>query len=213
MAYLDALEEQRRQTTLRNYLIGALLLIVGMCLIGWQGRQNEITVHVRPGLTQEVSVKANEMPAENVFNFALTLMMQIYRWRTDGRTEYPANVKGLYVYMSEQCQLNLLADAEQRDKSGELGERTRVWEPMSGSYFSPERVQVIDDRTWLVTIDAELRESVRAQTVKEGFFRYQIYVQSTGSDRDVNPYGLQLNCFAPGSPSKLEPTSKPLVTP
>ena len=46
------------------------------------------------------------------------------------------------------------------------------------------------------------------RAVKEGNYRYQIFVQATGSDSDLNPYGLLLNCFAPGSPTKLEPEPK-----
>ena len=205
MAYVDALEESRRQNSLRNGLIGVLLVMLCGAMFAWKSTQNDITVHVKPGIVTAMSVKPKEMPAENVFNFALTLMMQINRWRTDGKTEYAANINGLYPYMTEKCRSYLLADAEQRGNTGELGERTRIWEPMAESYFSAERVQVLDPRTWLVTIDVELREAVRTETVKEGNYRYQIYVQATGSDSDLNPYGLLLNCFAPGSPTKLEP--------
>lgn len=207
MAYLDALSESKRQSRLRDLVIAVLLVCVVVLAVGWQAKQNEITVHIRPGLQSAVTARANEMPAENVFNFALTLMLQIYRWRTDARTEYPANVNGLFPYMTEKCRTLLLDDAKTRDRLGELTERTRLWEAMTGSYFTPSRVQVVDGRTWLVTLDAQIRETVRGETVKDGFFRYEVYVETTGGDRSDNPYGLLFNCFAPNSPSRLEPAA------
>jgi integrating conjugative element protein (TIGR03746 family) len=208
MAYIDALAEAQRQIRQRNTVILSLGALLAVALIGWQAKQNDISVHVRPGLTASVTAKPNEMPSENVFNFALTLMMQIYRWRDEAKVDYKKNVDGLHVYMTDKCRLYLLEDAKQRENSGELSQRTRVWEPLPESYYSAERVQAIDGNTWLVTIDASIRESVRGETVKDGYFRYQIFVETTAADRDVNPYGLQFNCFAPNSPTRLEPTKK-----
>ncbi len=207
MAYVDALLEAQRQIKLRDYGIGALLGILAIALWGWQNSQASIVVDVRPGIQQRQTVTPGQMPAENVFNFALTLLQQLYRWETNGETEYAANIEGMRYYLTDNCKSLLLADAAQRRNAGELGSRTRRWEPMTGAYFTPDRVKQMDANTWQVTLDALLTETVNGQTVKEGFYRYETYVQPTNADAGTNPYGLLLNCYAPGSPSKIEKTA------
>jgi len=214
MAYVDALREAQRQIKVRDYAIGALLLILVVALWGWQNSQASIVVDVRPGLQQRQVVKPGEMPVENVFNFALTLLQQLYRWEKDGQTEYSANIEGMRYYLTDNCKSLLLADSQQRLKAGELGYRTRRWQPMTGAYFSPDRVKQLDAGTWQVTLDANITETMNGQTVKDGFWRYETYVQPTGVDSTNNPYGLLLNCYAPGSPTKIEaPTIATGVTP
>jgi hypothetical protein len=62
----------------------------------------------------------------------------------------------------------------------------------------------VDDRTWLITVDAQITEAVSGQTVKSGVWRYEVFVQAINADRDINPYGLRLSGFKPGTPTKLE---------
>ena len=205
MAFKDPLQEALRQMRLREWMIAALFVLGVMAMLGWRQAQQSVMVDIRPGLTQRITARPGEMPPENVFNFALTLMQQLYRWKEDGKTEYLANIGGMRSYLTESCRATLEKDARQRAAAGELGSRTRRWQAMPGTYFAAERVREVDSRTWLVTLDAEVNETVSAQTVKEGNFRYLVYVQGTGTDRDVNPFGLVMNCFTPESPIKLEP--------
>lgn len=206
MAYIDALRDAQRQITQRNVLILALLALLAISTPAWLWVPKNISIDVRPGLTAVTRAKPGEMPAENVFNFGLTVLQQIYRWRTDGSTDYGTNIRNFGPFFTESFARTLQADADQRLNAGELRARTRVWEPVEGSYFALERVQVIDARTWLITLDADITEAVSGQTVKSGAWRYEVYVQAIGADRDVNPYGLRLAGFKPGTPTKLEAT-------
>lgn len=202
MAFQDPLQEALRQMRIREW---ALLVMAGLCataMMGWHHARKNIQVDVLPGLTQRVTVTPGQNQVQNVYTFASTLLQQVYRWKDDGKTEYPANIGGMRAYLTEGCRATLEADALQRANLGELGGRTRRWEPTD--YFTPERIRVIDERTWLVTLDAEITETVSAQVVKNGYYRYEVYVQTTGVDRDVNPFGLVMNCFTPSSPLKLE---------
>lgn len=209
MAYLDALRDAQRQITQRNVLIVALMAMLAISTPAWLWVPKNISVDVRPGLSAVMRAKPGEMPAENVFNFGLTLLQQIYRWRTDGSEDYTGNLRTFGPFLTEPFARTLAADAEQRLNAGELRARTRVWEPVEGSYFSAERVQVVDARTWLITLDADITEAVSGQTVKSGAWRYEVYVQAIGADRDINPYGLRLAGFKPGTPTKLEATTTP----
>ena len=110
----------------------------------WLWVPKNISVDVRPGLSAVMRAKPGEMPAENVFNFGLTLLQQIYRWRTDGSADYAKNLRDFGPFLTESFARTLAADATQRLTAGELRARTRVWEPVAGSYFSAERVQVIE---------------------------------------------------------------------
>ena len=206
MAYSDALAEAQSQLRQRNGLIAALLVLLIISIPAWIWTPKNIAVDVRPGLSTATHIRPGEMPTENVFNFGLVLLQQVYRWRTDGSVDYAKNVQSFTPFFTESFARAMDADVQQRLRAGELRSRTRVWEPVEGSYFSAERVQRVDDRTWLITLDAQITEAVSGQTVKSGVWRYELYVQAINADRDINPYGLRLAGFKPGTPSKLEST-------
>ncbi len=202
--YTDALKESQRQQRIREWALVLMAVITGVSLFGWKSAAQHITVDVRPGITQKETLKPGQMPPENVFNFALTLMQQIYRWKSDGKTEYSTNLDSFATYLTDSCMATLRKDYALRAQLGELGGRARRWEPLTGGYFAPERVQALDGRTWVVTLDASIVETVNTQPVKDGDFRYGVFVRAIDSDRDVNPFGLQMDCFTTGSPSPLE---------
>lgn len=205
MSYKDPLAEAQRQMRLREWGLVVLAALCGTAMLGWHRSRENIQVDILPGLTQRTTVTPGQNQPQNVFTFASTLLQQLYRWREDGKTEYAQNIYTNRPYLTEACRVSLEADALQRANLGELGNRTRRWEPVATTFFSPERVRVIDARTWLVTLDAEITETVAGATVKNGYYRYEVFVQTTSTDRGLNPFGLLMNCFAPGSPTKLDP--------
>jgi integrating conjugative element protein (TIGR03746 family) len=206
MSFHDPLTEAQRQLRVREGLIVALIVLLAFALFAWDKARQNLEIDVYPGLSQKMTARPGMNYAENAFTFATTLLDNIYRWRTDGKTEYRENLLRMRPYLTDSCMATLSRDEEARRNAGELGSRTRRWDPLPESFFSPERVRVIDSRTWLVTLDAELTETIRGETVKNAAFRYEAYIQTTTADRGTNPFGLLLNCFTPNSPIKLEPT-------
>lgn len=210
--YLDRVQDQAREIRLRDRLIVALLLTM-VCALGALAMvERHITVHVQPGLVSRETVKPGAVPNQNVYTFAVYLLQALYRWPDNGTSDYPANLHRYQAYFSPACKRALEADAGQREGLGELRDRVRAWSELPEAFYSPERVQRVAADTWEVRIDARVEETVRGEKVKDESFEYRVYVVARDVDPQANPYGLLVNCFAPGSPRPLSPQS-PSETP
>lgn len=203
--YLDRVQDQAREIRLRDRLIVALLVTMVCALGALAIVERHITVHVQPGLVSRETVKPGAVPNQNVYTFAVYLLQALYRWPANGTTDYPANVHRYQAYFSPACRHALEGDAAQRESLGELRDRVRAWSELPESFYTPDRVQRIASDTWEVRIDARVEETVRGEKVKDDAFEYRVYVVARDVDPQANPYGLLVNCFAPGSPRSLTP--------
>ena len=86
-----------------------------------------------------------------------------------------------------------------RGKNGELSERTRTIQPLSGQGFEERRVVVLSEDTWLVWLDYNIREYVKGIEVKNVSIRYPIRIVRYATDMETNPWGLALDgCYGDG---------------
>lgn len=205
--YLDRVQDQAREIRKRDRLILALLAVFACTFLTLSMIERQVTVHVQPGLVSRETVKPGAIPNQNVYTFAVYLMQAVYRWPTNGTTDYPANLHRYQAYFTPACRRLLEHDAQQRESLGELRDRVRAWTELPESFYSPDRVRAITADTWEVRIDARVEETVRGEVVKDDAFAYQVYVVARDVDPQTNPYGLLINCFAPGSPWPLKPQS------
>ena len=56
-------------------------------------------------------------------------------------------------------------------------------------------------------LDAQLLETSRGMAVKDTYIRYPLHVVRYDVDRERNPWGLALNCYANRRPERIDPSS------
>lgn len=203
--YLDRVQDQAREIRKRDRLIVALLVVFAGTFFALSWVERRVTVHVQPGLVSRETVKPGAIPSQNVYTFTVYLMQALYRWPSNGSADFPANLHRYQAYFTPACRRLLEQDARQRESLGELRDRVRAWTELPESFYTPDRVRAITADTWEVRIDARVEETVRGEVVKDESFAYLVYVVARDVDPQANPYGLLVNCFAPGSPSPLKP--------
>lgn len=183
----------------------ALLLVALSMGFGWWQSPRDLTIHVPPDLRSGSTRKWWEVPPESVYAFTFYIFQQLNRWPTDGEVDYQRNIHALSPYFTPACQSFLASDYNNRRESGELRKRIRgVYEiPGRGYGDSPtERVKVISDKAWLVTLDLAADEYYGPEQVKRALVRYPIKVIKMDIDVEKNPFGMALDCYD-GAPQRI----------
>lgn len=197
MAYRDALSELRRQ---RNVVVALCFTVAALAAgngLGWYTATRDLPVlHIPPDLTRGVILRPGEVPAPNVYAFALYVWQQLNRWPANGQSEYPQNLFRWSAYLTPRFREALLADLRQRARRGELDQRSRGLQELPGHHYTPERVDSQSAGVWVVWLDLELNEHYRGTLVKTVQLRYPLRVVRLETDRARNPFGLALDGFA-----------------
>jgi len=189
------------QAHIKTLRLGGIALFTVALLMGggWWNAPKDLTIHVPPDLRSGSTRKWWEVPPESVYTFTFYVFQQLNRWPTDGETDYPHNLHALSAYLTPACRAYLQADYESRRNTGELRQRVRgIYEiPGRGYGDNPtERVRVVSDNDWLVTLDVSADEYHGSEQVKRALVRYVIKVARADADPARNPFGLMLDCYA-----------------
>lgn len=174
--------------------IGVLGLVV---LAQWFriGHLQEVRrVYVPPNLTQGVVTKFDEVPPPVVYTFAYYIFQQLNRWKNDGEEDYPKQIYRLQGFLTPSCISTLQDDMNSKRRKGELRQRIRMVQEISGKGFDRTRVKNINDGRWKVSLDLNVKETIGHHEVKNVDLRYFINVVSFDVDKEVNPWGLALEC-------------------
>lgn len=191
-------------------VIVLLTLIALVLLVGLIRAPEHLTVHIPPDLRSGASLHFHEIGTANVYAFAYYIFQQLNHWPDDGANDYGSTIFALSAYLTPKYRASLIADLELKGKQGELAHRSRSLQERSGHGYAEERVDVLDDNTWVVWLDLNLFESVQGMTVKEALIRYPLRVVRYGVDPESNPWGLALDGFHGVGPfriSDVEPDS------
>ena len=169
--------------TLHIALVALFLLASGMGF-GWYSAPRQLTVYLPPDLRAASQRPWWEVPPATVYAFAFTVFQQINRWPTSG-----------YSQMEQTFR--------QRQQNGELRDRVRGVYEIPGRGFSNKQVQILDRDNWIVTLDLTVDEYFHSEPVKRATIRYPIKVLRYDIDKQKNPWGLALDCYA-SPPQRLE---------
>jgi integrating conjugative element protein (TIGR03746 family) len=190
-------------------VIGLLLTIILALWIGWMRMPATITVHIPPDLRSGAVMTLDEIPAANVYAFAFYIFQQLNRWPEDGAEDYGKAIFRIAAYLTPRFREQLIADMEAKGKQGQLAHRVRSLQAIPGQVFEERRVEVLNQESWVVWLDLELRESVKGMTVKKTAIRYPLRVLRYAVDAEANPWGLALDGFAAEGPQRLAPSAAP----
>lgn len=201
--YHLTVENLKRQVRLQNIgLIGLAVIAVGMW-IGWYSAPSRLTVHVPPDLRNGVVLRANEIPPAHVYAYAFYILQQMNYWPQDGQKDYAANIYRYSAYVTPRFREDLIKDADERSRSGELMARTRTVHEVTGHGYEDRRVDIVGNGTWIVWIDLDINEAVRGMNVKSVSLRYPVRVVAYEVSPEQNPYGLALDGYADEGPRRL----------
>ena len=109
------------------------------------------------------------------------------------------------AYLTPACQHFLQLDYEQRQRTGELRQRVRGIYEIPGRGFGDDptqRVKVVSERDWIVTLDISADEYYGTEQVKRALVRYPLKVVRLDIDPERNPFGLALDCYD-GTPQRI----------
>jgi integrating conjugative element protein (TIGR03746 family) len=208
--FLDALAASRahNKQLFSALLVTALVGAVGMTLL-W-ARPRQIDLHINPDLRagDQVSVANGvaPVPNPNVYSFAYYVWQQVNRWQADGTKDYGQQIFNFQSYLTPRCQAQLQGDINNRNRTGELQQRTRQISEIPGLGFQDNRVIGEGPSAWTVLLDMQVTETFRGQAVKDTFVRYPVRVVRYDVDRERNPFRLAVDCFGSASPARIDIT-------
>ncbi len=201
--YRNELAGQREAIRALWGAVGVALVCAVTMGVGWMSAPSELRIHIPPDLTVGATVRPNMPAPPHIYTFALYIWQQLYRWPSDGALEYRAKLDSLVHFLTPACRQDRLDDYAERNARRELADRQRaVWE-IPGRGYRAERVFDAGSGTWVVSLDLMIEETVLGERVKSRAVAYPVRVVRFDVDRELNPWGLALDCLA-GLPRAIE---------
>ncbi|MCY3810307.1 MAG: TIGR03746 family integrating conjugative element protein [Gammaproteobacteria bacterium] len=201
--YRNALAGQREAIRALWGAVGVALVCALILGIGWMTAPNDLRIHIPPDLSAGATVRPDAPAPPHVYTFGLYIWQQLYRWPNDGAREYPAKLDALVHFLTPACRQDRLDDFAERNARRELAGRQRaVWE-IPGRGYAVERVFDEGGGSWVVSLDLMIEETVLGERVKSPAVAYPVRVVRYDVDRELNPWGLALDCLA-GVPRAIE---------
>ena len=200
--YREQTATLKRVIGVQWWFIGALLLAVFAAGFGWQRALEQQTFYVPPDLRTSSVVTKGEVPPATVFAFAHYIFQQLNRWGSDGGANYGERIFRLQAFLTPGFRDELIRDADERGKNGELTQRTRALHVVPGAEYADDRLDVHSDGSWVVWLDFQIVEHVSGMKVKDTTVRYPLRVVRFDVDRELNTWGLALAGYA-AAPERL----------
>lgn len=194
--YRNELAGQREAVRALWAGIGVALVCAVTMGIGWMTAPSSLRIYIPPDLSAGATVAADEPRPADVYTYALYIWQQLYRWPMDGSRDYRSKIETMVNFFTPRCYQDRLDDYQQRNGRRELAGRQRaVWE-IPGRGYTPERVRAEGAGSWVVSLDLEIQETVLGEPVKTRLAAYPVRVVRYDVDRELNPWGLALDCLA-----------------
>lgn len=203
MRYRDENSNLRAHITTLRFGVGVLVLIIAGLMHGWQQAKEAVRIHIPPDLRMGAVIKANDVQPAHIYAFANTVFQQANHWE-NGQADYGQQLFSVSPYLTPPFMDSLKIDMDLRGKNGELSERARTIQPLSGQGFEERRVVVLSEDTWLVWLDYNIREYVKGIEVKNVSIRYPIRIVRYATDMETNPWGLALDGYSGDGPKVMK---------
>ena len=191
-----------RDAHIRSLRAVVCLQLIGLLLLyyAWHSARSEITVYIPPDLSHAVTQRANHVPAQSVYAFALMAFQTLNLWRGESGEDYGRQIQQYHCYYTPRFRSWLEDSLRQKRIRGELS-RSRALFPLLA--YSATTVRGIGDGSWKVQLDMGLREWVQKRRVKDTQVRYLLRVVPFDVSRQCNPWGLALDSHLQ-SPQRID---------
>lgn len=197
------INEKRSHINTLRLVIGGLVIIC-LCLIGVIFTAPDRLMIFNPPELQAGSQRPWwEVPKSNVYAFSYQTFQQLNRWMVNGQEDYKHNIEKLKPLLTPNCQRFLQQDYDDRQRYGELKDRSRGVYEIIGRGFSDDKVKTLSRDSWIVNLDLSVDEYFQDEPVKRVFMRFPISIVRMDVDMKTNPWGLGFNCYS-SNPLRLE---------
>lgn len=175
--------------TLRIVLVLVIGLLFGQTAVIYT-RQNDITVHVPPDLSNGAVLKPDELQGVSAYAFAMYVWRNLNDWGTSGSDDYKRLIDEYQCLISPDFERWLRLNEEQKRRQGEL-DRTRVLSDIN--LYKPEFVTELSKNVYSVALLVKIQERVKNVIIKDVGMSYSIRV--IPDKRKCNPMGMALDGF------------------
>lgn len=197
---LDSKDQTIKSLTLSIFLTGSALLTS----IYFQYKSREgITVHYPPDLSKVTRYRANEIPNHTVFSFTYAVFQKLNTWEHNGETDFPEKINMFRNYMTYEFKRKMDSYAKLKRSKGELN-KVRHFTLYPGRNYTLDRVKKTAEHTWVVYLDALVKEYVNGMHTKVIAVRYPIIVTYYDIDFDKNPWKLAIAGYADKGPRPIK---------
>ncbi len=199
----DCWKQQDKEKLHIKFLYGvAGLLLFFCCLLfwGWKSAPSRLTLYLPPDISGGVFIKADQIPPQDVYEFAFQVFGSVNTWTNDGTSDYQTLIQEYKNYFSPSFQDWLNSDYQAKAQQNAL-ERKRYM-TLVGAYSAGD-VEEVSEGTWQVKLDVEIVETVDNQVVKDVIMEYPLLVNRTDLPITSNPWGLEISGFA-SQPTRLQ---------
>lgn len=196
---LDEKDRRVRDWKMISGVLVGLMIIQGMMTLA---RQNDITVHIPPDLSNGATMKAGYIPKASVYLFASEVWRSINYWEQDGDIDMPRNLQQYQCYLSDRARQAQQDIQEVRKSQGQSTGRTRRMTEITDLKNVEAAVVSVGSGTWDVDLDLRLIESVQNAQVKDEMLRYRIRVAADNSGSTCNPFNMRI--VGVNQPRKIE---------
>lgn len=185
-------------------IVISLLLVVIVAQWFRNGKLQETRrVYVPPDMTKGIVTSFGDVPRPVVYTFGLYIFQQLNRWPSDGEKDYPNQIYRLQGFMTPSCIEAFNNDMNEKRRRGELRQRARMVQEISGRGFDRRRVLNETGDMWKILLDLNLKETIANHEVKNVNLRYTLRIVPFDVDKEVNPWGLALECVGEIVPKLL----------
>ncbi|MDO4643124.1 MAG: DUF2895 family protein [Cardiobacteriaceae bacterium] len=197
----SAKEGERDIRFLHRCIIALIVVNVLLAVALWR-LPKQMTVFIPPDVTRAFIQKADEIPPHAVYGFARTLWENLNYCNDDCANEYPEKLHQYQNYLSKSCQQELQIHFE-RNRSL-YSYRSRVLVPTENAMYSPDSMQQLSTDTWLVKLEYILKDNVNGSLTRDNRVMYPLRVIKSYRPVDVNPLGLEVDCYFDKGPQTIE---------
>ncbi len=177
------------------YVVVVFLMLVCMGLWhGWKEAPQFLRISIPPDLRAGAIVRPDEFQAAQVFSFARIYFIALNRWEENGEVDYPNKIHELQAYLTPSYREELIEIMNNKQKRGELDDRTRYSLPLEGySEYQDKHVTTLKDGSWIVTLEVEIVEKVGGLEAKRVKIHYPLHIVKINIDPAKNIWGLALD--------------------
>jgi len=159
----------------------------------WNRSEAQIErVYVPRDLQAGSYMRINQPTPAVIYQFGLTTLQNIYRWRTDGAKNYPENIHQYQHFITPQCRRVLEKDTQVRYR--EILNRVRTQEEILGRGYQAARVVLVEPGIWRSWYDFTIHEAIGDVDMKTIHVQWPINVVRYDVDPAKNEWGLAIDC-------------------
>ena len=201
MAAPEKFNEYLREIRFLHRALFGMIVAVLVLGIAYLRFPRTIEIQTAPDISKSFVQKIGEVPPATVYGFARTLWETLNYCAEDCGEEYPQRLKDYSPYLTRNCYRDL--NDHFRRNRGLFNFRSRLLLPTENAMYSSDKIRQISSDAWYVKVEYELRDLVDGTETRKSLMLYPLRIVRSDKPRDVNPFGLDVDCYFDDGPVVL----------